>query len=99
MPFPSPPTRVAGLKTVDQYYLGANNSIYHAGVQYVISSVVSALQENPARKFVVVEQAFFQRWYTEQTPDRQALTKQLVASGQLSFACGGWDMVRLSRVA
>ena len=47
---------VGWLKTVDQYYLGQNQSIYHAGVQYIISSVVSALQENPERKFVYVEQ-------------------------------------------
>lgn len=41
---------------------------------------------------MIAEQAFFQRWYALQTPDRQAATKALVASGQLSFACGGWDM-------
>jgi len=35
-----------------QYYLGQNNSIYHAGVQYIIGSMVSALEDNPARKFV-----------------------------------------------
>ena len=35
---------VGWLKTVDQYYMGANNSIQHAGVQYVLDSVLLALQ-------------------------------------------------------
>lgn len=83
---------VGWLKTVDQYFLGQNQSIYHAGVQYILSSMVSSLQENSARTFVVIEQAFFQRWYAEQTSARQAVVKQLVASNQLTFANGGWCM-------
>lgn len=53
---------VGWLKTVDQYFVGANNSIQHAGVQYILDSVTYALNENPARKFAYVEQAFFQRY-------------------------------------
>lgn len=30
---------VGWLKTVDQYYYGANNSIQHAGVQYILDTV------------------------------------------------------------
>jgi alpha-mannosidase len=36
--------------------------------------------------------ALQQRWWREQTPAKQALTKQLVASGQLAFVNGGWCM-------
>jgi hypothetical protein len=32
---------VGWLKTVDQYYYGANNSIQHAGVQYILDTVWS----------------------------------------------------------
>ena len=42
---------------------GLNNSIQDAGVQYILDSVVLALGENPDRKFIYVEIAFFQRWF------------------------------------
>lgn len=45
----------------------------------------STLLSRPFINLADVEQAFFQRWWSEQTPDRQALTKTLVANGQLEF--------------
>jgi lysosomal alpha-mannosidase len=36
---------------VDEYYYGANNSIQHAGVQYILDSVIAALLQNPERKY------------------------------------------------
>jgi alpha-mannosidase len=39
-----------------------------------------------------VEQAFFQRWYVEQTAAMQATVKGLVSSGQLELINGGWCM-------
>ena len=47
---------VGWLKTVDQYYSGANNSIQHAGVRYIINAVVDSLAKDPSRKFTYVEQ-------------------------------------------
>jgi len=41
--------------------MGANNSIQEAGVQYILDSVILALQANPERKFIYVEIAFFER--------------------------------------
>jgi hypothetical protein len=35
---------------VDQYYVGSNNTIQQAGVQYVLDSLIYALQQNPDRK-------------------------------------------------
>jgi len=67
----------------------ANNSIQHAAVQYILSTVVEELQKNPARKFMYVEQAFFQRWYERQTQATQNIVKKLVAAGQLEFINGG----------
>ena len=52
---------VGWLKTVDEYYSGANNTIQHAAVRNIISAVVTSLHKNPERKFTYVEQAFFQR--------------------------------------
>ena len=42
-----------------------------AGVQYIIDTVVEQCLLNPDRKFTYVEQAFFHRWWTEQTPGMQ----------------------------
>ena len=51
-----------------------------------------ALLANPARKFSVVEQAYFQIWYETQAAPVQAQVQGLVASGQLVFLNGGWSM-------
>ena len=83
---------VGWLKTVDEYYTGQNNSIQHAGVRYILDSVVRSLAEDPERKFVYAEQAFFQRWWAQQTAEVQALTRRLVRAGQLQFINGGWCM-------
>lgn len=35
--------------------MGANNTIQHAGVQYILDSVTTWLAGNPDRKFIYVE--------------------------------------------
>jgi alpha-mannosidase len=75
---------VGWLSTVDQYYTQQ--------VQYIIDSVISALEANPERKFIYVEQAFFQRWWRVQSAERKNVTRALVRSGQLEFVNGGWCM-------
>lgn len=81
---------VGWLKTVDQYYLGANNSIQHAAVHHILDTVIEQLQRNPDRKFIYVEQAFFQMWWQRQTPEVQAQARTLIQNGQLEFINGGW---------
>jgi alpha-mannosidase len=83
---------VGWLKTVDEYYSGANNSIQHASVRSIIGEVVSSLQKDPSRQFTYVEQAFFQRWWREQDAATRAVTQKLVANKQLTFVNGGWCM-------
>ncbi|PPD76164.1 hypothetical protein GOBAR_DD26911 [Gossypium barbadense] len=83
---------VGWLKTVDQYYVGSNNSIQGACVQNVLDSVVDALLRDPNRKFVFAEMAFFQRWWTEQSSEIQEQVKELVDAGRLEFVNGGWCM-------
>ena len=83
---------VGWLKTVDQYFYGANNSIQHAGVQYILDSVLLALEANPDRKFIYVEQAFYKRWWDEASAADQARMKALHTAGQLDFVNGGWCM-------
>jgi hypothetical protein len=54
-----------------QYFYGSNSSIQHAAVQYILDSVLLALEANPDRKFIYVEQAFFTRWVTVGVPPRR----------------------------
>ncbi|KAG0483110.1 hypothetical protein HPP92_011194 [Vanilla planifolia] len=83
---------VGWLKTVDQYFVGSNNSIQGACVQNVLDSVVSALLGDKNRKFIYVEQAFFQRWWRQQSDATKKIVKELVSSGQLEFINGGMCM-------
>lgn len=83
---------VGWLKTVDQYFIGSNNSIQVASVQYILDTVMEKLLENPDRKFIYVEQAFFQRWWRQQDFRKQGLVRQLIRRGQLEFINGGWCM-------
>ncbi|KAL5979463.1 hypothetical protein ACLOJK_019367 [Asimina triloba] len=76
---------VGWLKTVDQYYVGSNNSIQVACVQNVLDSVVSALLADKNRRFIYVEIAFFQRWWRQQSDAVKRIVKDLVSSGQLEF--------------
>ena len=83
---------VGWLKTVDEYYYGANNSIQHAGVQYILDSVIPALEANSERKFIYVEIGYFKRWWDEQTSSMRDRVKKLVKNRQLEFINGGWCM-------
>ncbi|XP_037479257.1 alpha-mannosidase At3g26720-like [Triticum dicoccoides] len=83
---------VGWLKTVDQYYVGSNNSIQVACVQNVLDSLVPALLKDENRKFIYVEQAFFQRWWRQQSDSIKDTVKGLVSSGQLEFINGGMCM-------
>ncbi|XP_052182651.1 probable alpha-mannosidase At5g13980 [Diospyros lotus] len=83
---------VGWLKTVDQYYVGSNNSIQGACVQNVLDSLIPSLLADKNRKFIFVEQAFFQRWWRGQSKAMQSTVKQLISSGQLELINGGMCM-------
>ena len=51
----------------------ANNSIQHAGVQYILDSVVKALAKDKEKTFIYVEMAFFTRWWREQDNSTKTL--------------------------
>ena len=70
--------------TVDQYFF--------RNVYYVLDTVIPRLAEDPNRKFIYVETAFFARWWDQQPEKKKALTRQLVKTGQLEFINGGWCM-------
>uniref|UniRef100_A0A8C9K0Y5 Lysosomal alpha-mannosidase n=1 Tax=Panthera tigris altaica TaxID=74533 RepID=A0A8C9K0Y5_PANTA len=83
---------VGWLKTVDQYFYGIHNDVQHAGVQYILDSVISSLLVEPTRRFIYVEIAFFSRWWHQQTNATQEVVRDLVRQGRLEFANGGWVM-------
>ncbi|KAM5170378.1 lysosomal alpha-mannosidase [Mantella aurantiaca] len=83
---------VGWLKTVDQYYYGGNNSIQHAGVQYILDSVISQLLADPKKRFIYVESAFFWLWWREQKESLQKDVVRLIQEGRLEFINGGWTM-------
>ncbi|KAL7152693.1 hypothetical protein ABFS83_04G115600 [Erythranthe nasuta] len=83
---------VGWLKTVDQYYVGSNNSIQVACVQNVLDSLITALLADKNRKFIYVEQAFFQRWWRRQSEATKKTVQILVSTGQLELINGGMCM-------
>jgi lysosomal alpha-mannosidase len=83
---------VGWLKTVDQYFVGQNNSIQPARVQYIIDSVIDQLLQDPNRRFIYVEMAFFARWWEQQSDARKDAVRRLVKNGQLEFINAGWSM-------
>ncbi|KAI9915291.1 hypothetical protein PsorP6_007121 [Peronosclerospora sorghi] len=73
------------LLNVDEYYVQK--------VQYILDTAVEELVRNPDRRFMFVEQSFFQRWWHEQGTTMQRVVKRLVHEGRLDLtANGGWVM-------
>ena len=56
----------------------------YLAVQYILDSVVTALDQNPDRRFIYVEIAFFWRWWNEQTDDIRNKVKGFVNDGKNS---------------
>ena len=83
---------VGWLKNIDEYYVGSHQEIQRARVQDIINAVVHELAWGADRKFVIVEQAFFQRFWDDTDTRTADLVRQLVASGQLEFINGGISM-------
>ncbi|XP_052746240.1 lysosomal alpha-mannosidase isoform X2 [Bicyclus anynana] len=83
---------VGWLKTVDQYYYGSRNNIQKAGVQYILDSVIQELWQDPKRRFIYVETAFFWKWWVRQTEEIRQKVHTLVRQGRLQFVGGAWSM-------
>nr|CAD7590765.1 unnamed protein product [Timema genevievae] len=83
---------VGWLKTVDQYYYGSHTLTQRAGVQYILDSVIQELKNDPQKRFIYVETAFFWKWWMDQHDFVKHTVRNLVNSGQLEFIGGGWTM-------
>jgi lysosomal alpha-mannosidase len=62
------------------FYL-AHQDISFGAVQYIIDSVIEALDENPDRRFIYVEIAYFWRWWNQQTEETRNKVRQFVNDG------------------
>ncbi|XP_063371793.1 lysosomal alpha-mannosidase-like [Cydia amplana] len=83
---------VGWLKTLDQYYYGSRNNIQKACVKCILNSVVKELWEDPKRKFIYVETAFFWKWWVAQPESVKSQVHTLVRQGRLQFIGGAWSM-------
>ncbi|EDV58294.1 lysosomal alpha-mannosidase [Drosophila erecta] len=83
---------VGWLKTVDQSYYGYKNKIHHAGVQYILDSVVTQLLQDSKRRFIQVETAFFAKWWNVQSETTKRAVTKLVNEGRFEFTGGAWSM-------
>jgi Glycosyl hydrolases family 38 N-terminal domain len=83
---------VGWLKTVDEYFTGANDENAHASVQYVLDTVIDELLADPSKKFTYVEMKFLSMWWKYQTDEMKAKVRQLVQSGRLDIVNAGWSM-------
>lgn len=68
----------------------AQNNIQHAGVQYILDSVVRALDKDPSRRFIYVEIGFFWRWWLQQTDAMRDKVAQFVDEGTNSRFFSIW---------
>ncbi len=57
--------------------------IFYLAVQYILDSVIIALDQNPNRRFIYVEIAFFWRWWNEQTDEIHQKVKGFVNEGKI----------------
>ena len=83
---------VGWLKTVDDYYYGADQGTQWAGVQYTLDTVVSDLIGNPNYKFSVVEIAFVYRWWNNANSTMRDSFLQLIQNKQIEIINAGWCM-------
>ena len=61
----------------------ARNNLRGGGVQYILDTVFRELREDPGKKFIYVEMAFFSRWWDELHDSTKHLVRGLVNAGVL----------------
>ena len=83
---------VGWLKTVDDYYYGADQATQWAGVQYTLDTVVCDLVGNPDYKFSVVEIAFVYRWWNNANSTMRERFLALIQNKQIEIINAGWCM-------
>ena len=83
---------VGWLKTANDYFWGYNRNFQFGQVQYILDSVIGALELDPSKRFVYAEMFFFVKWWNQQPASKKSTVQNLVRNGQLEFVNGGWVM-------
>lgn len=65
--------------------VSGENRIQKAAVDVIIDSVVDALLQDPMRRFIYVEMAFFSKWWYDQDDEMKAQVRMLVNEGRLGI--------------
>lgn len=73
---------------MEEYYVGNLDK----NVRRILNEVVVSLQKYSKRRFVYVEQLYFQTWWNEQTQETQRIVRKLIQNSQLEFLNGGYVM-------
>ena len=76
----------------DTGYRKSFDDYYHSEVQYILNSMVVALQQRPDRRFVWEEVSYFSVWWGQASEAERQSVVTLVEKGQLEFIGGGWVM-------
>lgn len=63
---------VGWLKTVDDYFTGANPLDQVADVRAIITTAMAELLKDPTKRFTYVEMKFFSMWWRLQTEDMKS---------------------------
>ncbi|XP_062847321.1 alpha-mannosidase 2x isoform X2 [Trichomycterus rosablanca] len=72
------------IKTFDKYFSDQT--------QHIFNNMVVKLAEDPRRKFILSEMAFFVKWWETSDSYKQEAIRKLILGGQLEIVTGGWVM-------
>ena len=75
---------VGWLMTPDEYY--------ERRVKHIYNHVLDCMLADTRRRFIIVEQAFFSRWFGALDHTRQRQVRRLLDQGRFEFVSGGWVM-------
>lgn len=65
---------------------------FNTHITKIITSVVSALEAKPTRRFIWPEVCVLQRWYVAANEELKASFRRVVSNGQFEIVTGGWVM-------
>ncbi|KYQ88699.1 alpha-mannosidase [Tieghemostelium lacteum] len=77
---------------IDAGWLQTFEGYYESKVKYIVSSVVDHLEKNKERKFIWSEIGYLERWWRVISQDYRDRFTNLLKTGQIEIANGGWVM-------
>lgn len=81
---------IGWVKTIDEYYTGANKNEQTASVKLTLDSVIDQLSKDPSKKYTQATTGYLQMWWDVQSNATKQTVKKLVKNKQLEFVNGGW---------